>query len=534
MKKTSMPPPASATSMILTPVMTLKCHEQSVSSISYFPDGKQMISGSRDKTARRWDMQKGKEIAEARDVCEEGIYAVAVSRDGRYVSIGGGELDNGELKACEVETGIVKTFQGHSQRVTCIDISSDSTLLASGSWDATARIWSLKTGELVAGPFRSVDWVGVVRFSPDLKKLAVKSEARNCLEVWDVHAETLDVRAGKSGGNPSMTFAPVFWTNENNTIIAACDFTNDEATTIHEFDAFTLETVGAAFEGHTKCVTDLALSSDGALVASISQDHDIKLWAFETRQLLASFHVQNVALLVPSPDLRHLAYTTAGREIYICNTPPSVLAALEAQSTISKPNKNLERLLQSDATRRPTAVRHNLGTSPATSFTPRRQRPPPTVDRQQPIYLRLRNLLHFTSGTNAVPPDRSNQPRGPLDFPATSPLPPNRSASLQAGTQFDQFEISSPPNPSNGVTHFLRQHLSFLIPRHSHGPPVVEVAAGRKFTRLVAANLPEYRKVDDTRHPSSQQSGVLQDVESSDNDSLPDTEDASSMAIGAR
>jgi WD40 repeat protein len=57
-----------------------------------------------------------------------------------------------ELKACEVETGIMKKLQGHSERITCIDISVDNTLLASGSCDSTARIWNLETGKL-AGSF---------------------------------------------------------------------------------------------------------------------------------------------------------------------------------------------------------------------------------------------------------------------------------------------------------------------------------------------------------------------------------------------
>lgn len=90
----------------------------------------------------------------------------------------------------------------------------------------------------------------------------------------------------------------------------------------------------------------------------------------------------------------------------------------------------------------------------------------------QHIFLRLSNFLHLSSRTNAVP---RVQPRNPLDVPATLPLPYTLSG--QAATQFDQFEMSSPPRPSSGpVTGFLRQHLSFLV------PPVVEVAPGRKFT----------------------------------------------------
>ncbi|KIK41812.1 hypothetical protein CY34DRAFT_84721 [Suillus luteus UH-Slu-Lm8-n1] len=163
--------------------MTLKGHRQYIESISYFPDGQRMISGSHDKTARQWDLKAGKEIEEARDVCEREVWVVAVSKDGRWVITGGGERNGVELKVCEVETGIVKKIQGHSNVITCIDISVDNTLLASGSWDTTARIWNLQTGELVAGPFESIGVVGSVRFSTDSKKLAVKSGEPICLDV---------------------------------------------------------------------------------------------------------------------------------------------------------------------------------------------------------------------------------------------------------------------------------------------------------------------------------------------------------------
>lgn len=36
-----------------------------------------------DKTARRWRLKAGKDIEEARDVCEEEVWSVAVSRDGQ-------------------------------------------------------------------------------------------------------------------------------------------------------------------------------------------------------------------------------------------------------------------------------------------------------------------------------------------------------------------------------------------------------------------------------------------------------------------
>ncbi|KAJ8586605.1 WD40 repeat-like protein, partial [Rhizopogon salebrosus TDB-379] len=175
-------PAAAAPKMILPPVMTLEGHNGPITSISYSSDGEQMVSGGWDKTSRRWDLQAGMEIEDVRDVCEWAVHAVAVSRDGRWVITACGYDQRGELKACEVETGMVKTFQGHSHAIYCIDISENSMLLANGSDDRTVRIWSLDTGKLVAGPFKSADSVGAIRFSRDSKKLAIHSHVASCLE----------------------------------------------------------------------------------------------------------------------------------------------------------------------------------------------------------------------------------------------------------------------------------------------------------------------------------------------------------------
>jgi WD40 repeat protein len=317
--------------------MTLR-HERLVRSMYYFPDGKRMMSGSYDNTTRQWDIQTGKEIERARDMCEWDVRAVAVSRDGRWVITAGGDREHGKLKACKVGMGIVKTFKGDSRTITCIDICADSTLFASGSDDCTTRIWSLDTGKLVAGPFESPDWVGTVRLSRDSKKLVVNSAFSKCLEVWNVQTQELHKRVGEwahwADGDHSS--APVFWTNKE-TILAVFSFitdSKDPAATIYEFDASMLETVGAPFQGHTKVVCCLALSFDGALVASASHDNTIKLWAFASRQLIASFHVQfgYLSPLIFSPGSGQLTYAS-GSSIFVCNVPPGILTSLGSATT---------------------------------------------------------------------------------------------------------------------------------------------------------------------------------------------------------
>ncbi|KAG1737358.1 hypothetical protein EDD22DRAFT_343006 [Suillus occidentalis] len=410
---------AAATRPILKPSITLKGHGQEIWSMSYFPDGQRMISGSNDKTARQWDLKAGKEIKEVQSVWKGSVvYGVAVSRDGRWVATCGGDHYRRELRAYDVETGIVKTFIGHSSTIGCIDISADSNLLASGSFDETARIWNMDTGKLVAGPFKSIGRVGAVRFSPDSRKLAVKLNMGTCLEIWDVQSQKLDVRIGK----PDFTMvvsSPIFWTNKNNTVITAFEFTKSmkqpdviealkwRPKMIYEFDASTLETVGAPFEGHGKRINGLALSFNNALLASASGDDTLKLWAFESRQLLASYDIKNIHRLVLSPHSRQLAYTTYNDDIYnicICNTPPDILAQVR---NIAREKSNLNHLLQSRATR-PVGQR-----KPPIRAIPIVPRPPPTRDPQQPAFRRLSKLLRF-SRTNTVPV-RHIQPRNSLD-----------------------------------------------------------------------------------------------------------------------
>ncbi|KAG2341784.1 hypothetical protein BDR05DRAFT_427305 [Suillus weaverae] len=115
-----------------------------------------MMSRSSDKTTCQWDLEGGKEIEEVWDVCEQKVDAVGVSRDGQWVVSAGWDsyCHTGELKVGEVETGIMRIFEGHSQRINCIDISADSTLLVSGAEDYTVQIWNLETSS-VAGPLKS-------------------------------------------------------------------------------------------------------------------------------------------------------------------------------------------------------------------------------------------------------------------------------------------------------------------------------------------------------------------------------------------
>jgi WD40 repeat protein len=178
------------------------------------------------------------------------------------------------------------------------------------------------------------------------------SHAGRCLEVWDVQTQKLDVKVEESRYGTGIN-TPIFWTTKDKSIVAVFDFKDleesgpdgsdrppSDLTTIYEFDALTLEIVGAPFKGHTHTIYGLALSFDCALLASASHDNTIKLWAFESRQIIASFD-QRIDLFIFSPKSHQLAYTNWGEtNIYIYDPPPDILSnirpAQEAQPTTTK------------------------------------------------------------------------------------------------------------------------------------------------------------------------------------------------------
>ncbi|KAG1868164.1 hypothetical protein C8R48DRAFT_131474 [Suillus tomentosus] len=421
MASSSMQPARVTKNLTLKPDMTLKGHEEvrnkkgfvetPISSISYLPDGKGMVSASYDKTTRQWDLQTGKEIEEARDVCEQKTRMVALSPDGRWVVTSSpppSPYNNvGELEVRDIETRIVKTFESHSHwPIHCIDVSADGTLLVGGSWDGV-RIWCMETGKLVAGllPCDLFNWIGRVQFSQDSKKFAISGTmgGSSRLEVWDVQTQKLDVRVEKSRSG-TITNMPIFWTTKDKSIVAVFDFNDKDLNTIYEFDALTLEIVGAPFE-HTHTIYDLTLSFDCALIASASR-HTVKLWAFESRQLLASFD-DHVYLLILSPNSHQLAYVKWNYTnlIYIYDLPPDILSSVRpAQNAQPETTKNPD-LLNSDATPR---------RKPVIVPVPRTLRPlPPTTHPKQHLIRYLRKILPFR--THAGPPIQNDEPHDPLD-----------------------------------------------------------------------------------------------------------------------
>ena len=111
-------------------VRTLQGHTDRVWSVAVSPDGRHIVSGSRDKTLRVWELGTGRCLNTLQGHTSLGL-SVAVSPDGRHIVSGSWDKT---LRVWELETGrCLHTLQGHTDPVHSVAVSPDGRHIVSGS-----------------------------------------------------------------------------------------------------------------------------------------------------------------------------------------------------------------------------------------------------------------------------------------------------------------------------------------------------------------------------------------------------------------
>ncbi|KAF2675781.1 hypothetical protein K458DRAFT_397616 [Lentithecium fluviatile CBS 122367] len=112
----------------------------------------------------------------------DSVTSVAFSHDSTRLA--SASYDN-TVKIWDASSGeCLSTLQGHSNAVTSVAFSHDSTRLASASYDNTVKIWDARSGECLSTLQGHSDWVTSVAFSHDSTRLASASYD-NTVKIWD-------------------------------------------------------------------------------------------------------------------------------------------------------------------------------------------------------------------------------------------------------------------------------------------------------------------------------------------------------------
>lgn len=144
-------------------------HRDRLTSLAFFPDGKRMVSGSRDGSVRLWDLKAKKQIAKIVD--GESPTRVALAPDGAWLVVNDAET----IHIVDPRTG--KTLRHWPAKLDAIVLSPDGKLLAGRKADEKPLfVWNATTGKL-AYRFKLPEkdlWTGdSLAFSRDGKLLAV-------------------------------------------------------------------------------------------------------------------------------------------------------------------------------------------------------------------------------------------------------------------------------------------------------------------------------------------------------------------------
>lgn len=194
-------------------IRTLPGHDHSVSAIRFVPSGAAgapssgnlLVSASRDKTLRIWDVTTGYCVKTinghsdwVRDVCP--------SIDGRWLLSGGNDQT---ARLWDASNGEVKTtFMGHDNAIECVALappssyphlaalaglkkppaaSSTAEFLATGSRDKTIKIWDGR-GTLIKTLIGHDNWVRALVWHPGGKYLLSCADDKT-IRCWDLAQE---------------------------------------------------------------------------------------------------------------------------------------------------------------------------------------------------------------------------------------------------------------------------------------------------------------------------------------------------------
>jgi len=126
----------------------LEGHTDWVRSVAFSNDGRQIVSGSDDKSVRVWDASTG-EVLNVLEGHTAWVNSVAFSYDGRRIVSGSGDIS---VRVWDASTGeVLNVLEGHTAWVNSVAFSYDGRIIVSGSHDKSVRVWDASMGETVPG-----------------------------------------------------------------------------------------------------------------------------------------------------------------------------------------------------------------------------------------------------------------------------------------------------------------------------------------------------------------------------------------------
>jgi WD40 repeat protein len=286
-------------------------HKDIVWGVAFSPDGQQLVSAGggnakgdvtgtlqwfrgSDFAPRLWDTGTGRELRRFEGHTEQ-VPCVAISSDGRFLVSASADRT---IRLWDVSSGkALRQLEGHSAGVWSAVFSSDGARVLSGGRDGTVRLWDVASGNELkrfAGHTRRV-WA--VALSPD-GSLAASSGDDPSIRLWDVETGR-QLRSLR--GHTNSVVALAFSANGRRLLSGGWD------NTVRLWDVKTGEQL-QRLAGHEGRVEGVALGADGRFALSGSLDKTVRLWDVPSGLEVCCLrgHMAPVSKVAFSPDGRHV------------------------------------------------------------------------------------------------------------------------------------------------------------------------------------------------------------------------------------
>ena len=273
----------------------LEGHFGHVTSVTWSPNGENVITSSFDGTCRIWDAQNGIELLNLQGYTMVVNYA-AFSPDGEYIVTANQDRT---AQIWDAENGEeIRILRGHTRDVVSAAWSPEGDQVITTSADGTARIWDANTGDEPIQLMGHTNSVNTAVWNPAGTLVGTGSSDRT-VRIWDVQTgEQLILLEGHSGPIYSVDWSP-----DGLQLVTA---SGDRS--VRLWDVNTGEEVGQ-IRGHDNTIWTAAWSPDGSQILTASGDKTARIWPVGIEGLLK----QAESLIQRDPP----EFTTEERCVYL-------------------------------------------------------------------------------------------------------------------------------------------------------------------------------------------------------------------------
>jgi WD40 repeat protein/tRNA A-37 threonylcarbamoyl transferase component Bud32 len=304
-------------------------HDGPVLSMAYGPDGKTIVTGSYDGTARMWDAATCRQLGP--NLLHLGrVLAVDIRFDGRFVATGSAVEDRdphtgqrtvvgGEFRLWRPATG--KLFgepMRYSERVFAVAFRPHGGKLLVGAKDRAARFYSVIDGNILGKPLDHEGTVANVAFSPN-GRLALTASAGGDhsahARLWELApgdpVTWSEIKTGTDLRKAGMyAFAP-----------DVSRFMAVDGTNASEHDVISGEPAGPILK-HREAVHSAAYCPDGRNLLTNEKRFGLRFWDRASGRQVGEYpYAEEIIWYSFSANGEHVAIVGADHSVRVCQVP---------------------------------------------------------------------------------------------------------------------------------------------------------------------------------------------------------------------